>query len=176
MCSVESRYLMCSMWNIVDVRRALLDVGGQKLLTSRENLCGFRWNLCYFLVAEVLTPQVVLQTTGDFFFLCLIWLLRQKMVWKASALLSWLLLVLFLPFPSTLSYLVSSRHPSWTGTSRVWWMVWVPKCSGPTMPPSPCRSSSKHSLTVSYWQCSWYFWLQCEGSGLGDVRPLLWDP
>lgn len=64
---------------VLDVRCVLLDIDGQKLLTSREILCGFRCNLCQFLVDEGLTQQVDLQATGDFF-QCLILLLRQKMV------------------------------------------------------------------------------------------------
>lgn len=42
----------------MDARFFLLDVNRQKLLTSRENLCGFRWNLCQFLVDQGLTQQV----------------------------------------------------------------------------------------------------------------------
>lgn len=52
---------------ILDGRCVLFDIDGQKLLTSREILCGFRWSLCWFLVDEGLTQQVDLQATGDSF-------------------------------------------------------------------------------------------------------------
>lgn len=53
----------------MDARFVLLDIDRQKLLTSREILYGFKWNLCQFLVDQGLTQQVDLQATGDFFFL-----------------------------------------------------------------------------------------------------------
>lgn len=76
-----------------------------------------------------------------------------------------------LPLPSVPSFPlfilgVPCRLLFWISTYRSWWMAWQPRSFVPTMPPSPCNSSSKNLPAVSdssfsQSHCFSVFFLKC---------------